>query len=372
MIDVKKVLALFLTMLGLVVGLVIFHSRYNPVVGMELKSTRFQGQITLAGQDRQVLAKDLANDEAKRAKGCFKYQSVLVVKHKKGTVEYFIGEDNLVYDASGQRVQLTAKSLTTVKKLQKRLNAMSPYGDMVPWPKADKLFLKYATAVVQDVDTGLCFRVQRRAGREHADVQPLTARDSKIMKRIYDGQWSWRRKAILVKVNGHKLAASMNGMPHGAGAIRGNQFPGHFCIHFYGCKTHSGEVNLEHQIMVWKAAGNFNKITSELDPKKCVEVFFVALSQGDPALAANFYSRANPDEVKAVLKNVQWVTLSNFQIIDKDVSVKTDLVRVRLKFAIGLWNGAKNNRRDVTVTLHREGEGPRWKFQARELRDMLN
>ena len=53
------------------------------------------------------------------------------------------------------------------------------------------------------------------------------------MKTIYQGKWSWQRKAIIVELeDGRRLAASMHGMPHGAGAIRGNNFNGHFCVHF--------------------------------------------------------------------------------------------------------------------------------------------
>ena len=48
----------------------------------------------------------------------------------------------------------------------------------------------------------------------------------------------------------------MNGMPHGAGAIKDNDFDGHFCIHFYASRTHGGNrVDERHQNMVLKAAG---------------------------------------------------------------------------------------------------------------------
>ena len=67
------------------------------------------------------------------------------------------------------------------------------------------------------------------------------------MKSIY-GHWSWKRRPVLVKYNGHVYAASMNGMPHGTQTISGNNFDGHFCIHFYGSKTHgSKKVDAMHQ-----------------------------------------------------------------------------------------------------------------------------
>ena len=68
------------------------------------------------------------------------------------------------------------------------------------------------------------------------------------MKSIYGGSWSWNRRPILVKYNGHVYAASMNGMPHGTTTITNNNFPGHFCIHFYGSKTHGTKrVDATHQ-----------------------------------------------------------------------------------------------------------------------------
>ena len=106
---------------------------------------------------------------------------------------------------------------------------------------------KGATFKVKDVKTGKIFTCKRWSGYNHLDAEPLTANDTKIMKSIY-GHWSWRRRAILVKYDGHVYAASMNGMPHGTGTIKNNNFDGHFCIHFTGSKTHgSGKVDSMHQ-----------------------------------------------------------------------------------------------------------------------------
>ena len=51
-----------------------------------------------------------------------------------------------------------------------------------------------------------------------------------------------------MKYNGHVYAASMNGMPHGTDMISGNNFDGHFCIHFHKSKTHgTDKVDAVHQ-----------------------------------------------------------------------------------------------------------------------------
>lgn len=112
---------------------------------------------------------------------------------------------------------------------------------------------KGATFKVKDIKTGKVFTVKRWSGYNHIDAEPLTSSDTKIMKSIY-GHWSWRRRPVLVKYNGHVYAASMNGMPHGTSTISGNNFDGHFCIHFTGSKTHgSGKVDSMHQQCVKEA-----------------------------------------------------------------------------------------------------------------------
>ena len=107
---------------------------------------------------------------------------------------------------------------------------------------------KGATFKVKDIKT-----VKRWSGANHIDAEPLTSSDTGKMKKIFK-HWSWRRRAVLVKYNGHVYAASMNGMPHGTGLIKNNGFNGHFCIHFYGSKTHgSKKVDSMHQSCVAEA-----------------------------------------------------------------------------------------------------------------------
>jgi peptidoglycan hydrolase-like protein with peptidoglycan-binding domain len=112
---------------------------------------------------------------------------------------------------------------------------------------------KGATFKVKDCKTGKVFTCKRWSGYNHLDAEPLTYSDMQTMLGIY-GHWSWRRRPILVKYNGHVYAASMNGMPHGTATISNNGFDGHFCIHFYKTKTHgTGLVDDEHQNCVEQA-----------------------------------------------------------------------------------------------------------------------
>lgn len=112
---------------------------------------------------------------------------------------------------------------------------------------------KGAVFQVKDCKTGKIFTCKRWSGGSHIDAEPKTANDTRIMKSIY-GHWSWRRRPVLVKYNGHVYAGSMNGMPHGTQTISNNNFDGHFCIHFTGSKTHgSKKVDAMHQNCVKEA-----------------------------------------------------------------------------------------------------------------------
>lgn len=124
------------------------------------------------------------------------------------------------------------------------------------WWESDiqKIFSRGTTATITDVETGLAWQEQRRGGTNHADVQPLTAADTAVLKKVYGGTWSWNRRAIFVTIDGKNYAASMNGMPHGGGSISGNNFNGHHCIHFTNSRTHgSNKVCSLHQSAIQKA-----------------------------------------------------------------------------------------------------------------------
>ncbi|KAF0826135.1 hypothetical protein KIS1582_0274 [Cytobacillus firmus] len=153
--------------------------------------------------------------------------------------------------------------------------------EMLPWEKVNGILPKYSKFTVMDVETGKKFKVQRRAGSHHADVQPLNAEETKIMKSIYGGKWSWKRRAIIV-INGNQwIAASMHGMPHGGGALK-NNFPGHFCIHFYGSTTHRiNYMDLSHKLMILKAAGKLDGYLYNANPYEVISAFMAGLKQQD-------------------------------------------------------------------------------------------
>lgn len=126
--------------------------------------------------------------------------------------------------------------------------------------EAKNLFKIGTTAKIIDVTTGRSFTVKRTGGYNHADVEPISASDTATMKKML-GSWSWNRRPIIVVYNGRYLAASMNGMPHSFDKVSGNNFSGHFCIHFAGSRTHgTNRVDEAHQAAVAKAYANGYKV----------------------------------------------------------------------------------------------------------------
>lgn len=132
--------------------------------------------------------------------------------------------------------------------------------EVIDWSEANKVFPRGAVAKVEDVYTGQTFMIKRTFGTNHADVEALTAEDTKVMKQIWGG-FTWERRPIIVHINGRRLAASMAGMPHagkdsapnlsytsglsggyGYGqnldAVKGNQMNGVCDLHFRGSKKH--------------------------------------------------------------------------------------------------------------------------------------
>lgn len=153
-------------------------------------------------------------------------------------------------------------------------------GEYLDWfDEVQYIFKDDTLATVTDVDTGLSFKVMKTFGHEHADSETLTAEDTAILKKIWGGDWSWERRAIIVSVGDKHIAASATAMPHagsdkypalqtissrsggyGRGTnldkIKGNDMDGVICIHFKNSKLHKdNKVDPDHQKMVKKAAG---------------------------------------------------------------------------------------------------------------------
>ncbi|MED2971129.1 hypothetical protein P4361_02410 [Fictibacillus sp. B-59209] len=199
-------------------------------------------------------------------------------------------------------------------------------GKIVQWSKVDKLLPKGKKFKVIDLETGFYFSVQRRAGNKHADVQPLTYKDTAVLKHLYNGKWSWRRRAILIPVKGKMLAASMHGMPHGHGALQ-NGFPGHFCIHFAGSTTHkTRNADPSHKMMILKAGGKLDDYAHHANPHQVAEMYLLSLKENDPDLMKPVLPEKGKVR-KELLKSARSISAIHYDIRGKEsrkhLAVKT-------------------------------------------------
>lgn len=131
------------------------------------------------------------------------------------------------------------------------------YGERLDWwTEAQYVLPINKQARVTDFATGRSFYIKRTIGANHADSEPLTAEDSRIIREIWGGSFSWTARAVIVEVDGRKLAASMSSMPHDIEYIADNNFDGHFDLHFYNSTRHKdGLIDPSHQTQINIAAG---------------------------------------------------------------------------------------------------------------------
>lgn len=154
------------------------------------------------------------------------------------------------------------------------------YGTYTSWTAVKKMLKRNKTVmVVRDFKTGITFRVKYTAGSNHADVETITKSDTNKMKQAWGGELSWKRRPVLVFLNGKTIAASMTSMPHagvesksaavtvsgrsggyGSGYnydfVKGNGISGHVDIHFKNSRRHKdNRRDPDHQKCVKVSAG---------------------------------------------------------------------------------------------------------------------
>ncbi|MBN6189241.1 L,D-transpeptidase family protein [Aneurinibacillus sp. BA2021] len=229
----------------------------------------------------------------------------LILRHKQRNERYVMDKEGSVWNSQ------TSERLLLPQKWKKKLQAYgdiaaaSHYGKLLSWDQAKNEFPVKSVLTIMDMETGLRFKAQRRAGKYHADVQPLTKSDTKIMKQIYNGKWSWKRKAILIEKDGRHYAASMQGMPHGGDGIPGNNYPGHFCIHFRDSVTHGlRSKDPEHHLMIYKAAGELDAYFRTVSPHELVDGFIGAVNTGEAHMLAQFFMDARHPRLLALQKEM--------------------------------------------------------------------
>lgn len=271
---------------------------------------------------------------------------------------------HLVESSGHSRLTLPAAAQLELQTGLKTLGTRH-YGELADWSVMKDKLPRGATFSVVDLISGQEFRVQRRAGSGHADVQPLTRQDTATMKAIYDGKWSWKRRAILVRSGSATYAASMHGMPHGGDGIPDNDFKGHFCIHYLGSLTHkTDQQDPDHDVMVHKAGGQLARYVRSQPPAHLAELFLIALRQQDMELLAVLFQ----DRSKAVAcaESAALRELSGIRIAGSAVATGDDgqPLTASATVSANAYRGSAPTRLTLELAFSRSAPGLPWMLET--------
>jgi hypothetical protein len=246
------------------------------------------------------------------------------------------------------------------------------FGEPLPWSEVSSLFPFDSPAEVRDLETGLTFRVKRYGGNSHTDVEPLTTQDTAILEKINGGAWSWNRRAAVVNIAGKKIAASMNGMPHGNGTVSGNDFSGHFCIHYLGSRVHtSGKIDAGHQLMVKKAAGQLAEAIEQATPEELATMVLAGIHYADTVSVRYAAGELKPDSLWQDLTTlIRYLTINNTQLLDKNEKN----ARVTTDVTVYFYQPTPDTpyRKIFTMNFSKRNSGKGWQVDLTSLKPLLD
>ncbi|EFM09954.1 conserved hypothetical protein [Paenibacillus curdlanolyticus YK9] len=292
--------------------------------------------------------------------------AVSLVNGQKESI-YRLEPTGMLWDPAAQ--QRLVPDAATAHKLVAYANQLrsNHYGAMIEWSDVRKLVPLKQIFTITDMGTGMSFRVQRRAGSDHADVQPISKADSHMMKKIYNDHWSWNRRAVLVHSGQYWIAGSMNGMPHGGDGIPDNDFSGHFCLHFLGSTTHKSETpDLAHQLMVHKAGGQLRSMLDGASPLQLAESVVEALNHHDQDLLLELAIGLPDSEQASLLTEMHAIrSIRVNKNKDRKPPIPEDQslsAQVQLSVSL-LKQNESEHRATYTFTFERESTSAGWRMK---------
>ena len=119
----------------------------------------------------------------------------------------------------------------------------------IPWFGNERVIIDKTSATMKltDIYTGKSFNIKIQSIGNHADVEPATADDTKVLCSLYNVSNAsmletlnkyQRRAVVLTNSKGEQFIGSIYAIPHGKNTVSGNNFDGQFCVHFLNSKTH--------------------------------------------------------------------------------------------------------------------------------------
>ncbi|WP_170291833.1 LysM peptidoglycan-binding domain-containing protein [Heliobacterium mobile] len=183
--------------------------------------------------------------------------------------QFQVSASNLLrYNYMSPTDWLDADDLIAVSGYAPRAYAVQPgqdkaparVGKLVDWFLDGQYLLKRNDRFqITDVLTNKTLQVKMMGGYNHSDVEPLTTKDTAVLKDLFPGGWTWTPRAVVVYKDGMNIAASLSGMPHSFDSIPDNGVDGHIDLYLSNSKGHGSGVSLayqkQHADMVKKAAG---------------------------------------------------------------------------------------------------------------------
>ena len=211
------------------------------------------------------------------------------------------------------------------------------FGTPLDWSTVSQLWPRKTKALVTDLDTQKSFWMFRWGGNLHADVEPVTREDAATMKEIY-GDYTWRRRAVIVEVQGHRIAGSLHSMPHGGGDIRGNDFPGHCCLHFNGSTTHgTRKEDPAHGLMLKKAAGLWWHTLREADAAIWAHHFLTLMAQRDFSTLNFLMVEDEQDRIRKLALQLSSMRIAEVSVAREGLT-QADVVAAITVYLDGDWN----------------------------------
>ncbi len=241
----------------------------NAVVNFfeaELESENEQYILTLEEQEITLIKRD--------------YESIKETKIINNTI--IEKEDNLFISLDFLAKRLNYNVYINIREGVKTIGLETVNELLVPYTEALKIFAEGKTATVTDVETGITYEVKRVIGGYTylADVEPLTAADTEKLLEAAGGNWTFKRRAVIVTIDGIDIAASIAPYPHSGrddapfgvivdnrsggtrrginlNSIRDNNMVGVVDIFFYNSLIPGvNKIDERHQLMILKAASS--------------------------------------------------------------------------------------------------------------------
>ncbi len=135
-------------------------------------------------------------------------------------------------------------------------STLAQTGALVSWDEVKTLLTVGNTYKVIDCYSGTEFHMVFTGGENHAEMECASASDSATYKQLFGGEYNYSKRPFLIVIGDKRIAASLQGYPHGTDSVSGNEADGHSCMYFDGSLSHVGALSdIEHVTQVYKAAG---------------------------------------------------------------------------------------------------------------------